>query len=205
MNETTQEPLGIPFFSIKTGETHYGKLEPTISAYINSSDMGINASRGQDYGWRLAPEWVKKVRDFKRDRTQMSILTSKNQGQKPTTTQILYYMYGEQLAAYYEAEEENENPFEDEYLAAINSGATPRDARVISGMPQALADFQTDEDDDDIADLIDEVIDEDEPATAPEQPSEPTTTGVDTAKPDADKSVETKTETKKTSTKQSKK
>ena len=91
-----QEPQGIGFFSIKTGETHYCKLEPTIQAYINSSDLGINASRGQDYGWRLDPEWIKKVKAFRRDATQMSILTAKNQGQKPTTVQILYYLYGEQ-------------------------------------------------------------------------------------------------------------
>lgn len=214
---TVPEPQGIPFFSIKTGETHWCKLEPTISAYINSSDMGINASRDQDYGWRLAPEWVKKVRLFKRDRTQMSILTAKNEGRKPTTTQILYYMYGEELADYYEAMEENENPFEEAYMAAINSGATVQDAAAQAGMPLALADFRAIEDDDDIADLIDEVIEEDDsndtpeapseptaPQTPPEEPkqpeapSEPTTVGVDPAKPGEDKTVVTppKTETK---------
>ena len=57
-NKVIEEPKGISFFSIRTGETHYGKLEPTIAAYLNSSDLGINASRGQDYGWRLSPEWV---------------------------------------------------------------------------------------------------------------------------------------------------
>src|ERR1035437_2519120 len=110
--EEIKEPAGIAFFSLKTGETHYGKLEPTIQAYINSSDMGINASRGQDFGWRLDAEWVKRVRAFRRDRTQMAILTAKNQGNKPTTTQILYYIYGEELANYYEEQEEHENPFE---------------------------------------------------------------------------------------------
>lgn len=169
-----QEPEGIGFFSIRTGETHYCKLEPTISAYINSSDMGINASREQDYGWRLDPEWVKRVRLFKRDRVNMSILTTKNQGQKPTTVQILYFMYGEELANYYESMEENENPFEEAYLAAINSGQSIKAAAEASGMPQALADFRVigDEDDeDDIADLIDEVIVEEEsaPVLTPEE------------------------------------
>ena len=169
---TVQEPQGIPFYSIKTGETHFCKLEPTISAYINSSDMGINASRGQDYGWRLHPDWVKKVRAFKRDATKMSILTARNDGRKPTTTQILYHMYGEELANYYEEMEEHENPFEDAYLAAINSGLPMQAAVEESGMPQALADFRITEDDD-MTDLIDDVMDdEDESDDTPAKPKQ---------------------------------
>lgn len=173
MDTQAQEPKGIPFFSIRTGETHYGKLEATISAYINSSNMGINASRGQDYGWRLAPEWVQKVRDFKRDATKMSILTAKNQGQKPTTVQILYYMYGEELSRYFESMEENENPYEQQYQDAI-SGKTPITADAVA-VPKALEDFRATDDEnvieDDTADLIDDVMTEDEPAApAPEQP-----------------------------------
>mgnify|MGYP000555990177 CR=1 FL=1 len=185
--KVVEEPQGIPFFSIRTGETHWGKLEPTIQAYINSSDMGINASREQDFGWRLHPDWVKKVRDFKRDRTQMSILMSKNEGRKPTTTQILYYMYGQQLEEYYEDLEDNENPFEEAYLAAVNGGMSIQEAAERAGMPRALADFRALDDDDeelapadDVADLIDDVMEEDdeeletpEAPTAPEAPSEP--------------------------------
>lgn len=169
-NVQIQEPEGIKFFSIRTGETHFGKLEPTISAYINSSDLGINASRGQDYGWRLHPEWVKKIRDFRKDRNQMSILTAKNGGQKPTLTQILYYMYGEQLQQFFEAQEDNENPYEEAYAEALSSGKfTNVDDQGNPQLPQALADFlaaNDDEDeiteDDDISDLIDDVITEDD-------------------------------------------
>jgi hypothetical protein len=158
-----QEPAGIAFFSIRTGETHYCKLEPTIAAYINSSDMGINASRGQDYGWRLGKEWVAKIRAFRRDATQMAILTAKNSGQKPTTVQILYYMYGEQLQAFFEAQEEHENPFEEEYQKAISrAGVDTSTAPKEPELPAALADFRAanDEDDDadDITDLIDDVL-----------------------------------------------
>lgn len=125
---TIKEPEGIAFYSVKTGETHYGKLEPTIAAYINSSDMGINASRGQDFGWRLAPEWVKRVRAFRRDATKMQILTANNSGQKPTTVNILYYLYNEDLRAYQEELEEHENPFENQYREDItdhSSAANP--------------------------------------------------------------------------------
>lgn len=177
------EPEGVSFFSIRTGETHYGKLEPTIQAYINSSDMGINASRDQDYGWRLSKEWVEKVRAFKRDRLQMQILTSKQDGRKPTTTNILYYIYGEQLANYYESLEEHENPFEDAYLASISQGNAPAIAAAQSGMPQALADFRAIDEDDSISDLVDEddLEPADEPVATAEPPTAENSTPVDSA------------------------
>lgn len=153
-----QEPKGIGFYDLKTGDTHYCKLEPTIQAYINSSDMGINASRGQDFKWRLEAAWVKRVKAFKRNQTQMAILTAKNGGQKPTTTQILYYMYGEELAAYMDEAEENETPFEAQYQQDISE--TPK-KKVAAKKPKALEDFQADEDDD-IADLIDSEVMESE-------------------------------------------
>lgn len=115
------QPKGIGFYNIKSGETHYARLEPQIQAYINSSDMGINASRDQDFGWRLEPEWVKKVKAFRRNETKMQFITDRNGGQKVTTTQILYAIYGEQLRAAAERAEEEENPFEEEYLQQISS------------------------------------------------------------------------------------
>lgn len=121
-----QEPQGVAFFSIKGGETRFAKMEAQIQAYINSSDMGINASRDQDFGWRLHPEWVKKVRAFRRDETKMAALVARNGGQKATTPQVLYAIYGEQLRAYAERQEEEENPFEEDYLAAIREPKAPK-------------------------------------------------------------------------------
>lgn len=114
-------PKGIGFFNIKTGETHYARLEPQIQAFINSSDLGINASRGQDFGWRLEPEWVNRVKKFRRDEPKMETLVSRNGGQKVTTPQILYAIYGEQLRAAFERAEEDATPFEEEYLQNISS------------------------------------------------------------------------------------
>lgn len=124
MQNALEEPKGIGFFSIKTGETHYAKLEPTIQAYINSSDMGINASRGQDYGWRLEAEWVKRIRDFRRDETKMDTLAAKlrlEDGVAPSTTQILYYIYGRQVRAYLQRLQEDSAPFEEQYQQDISS------------------------------------------------------------------------------------
>ncbi len=119
------KPKGIAFFNIKSGDTHYLRLEPQIQAYINSSDMGINASRGQDFGWRLAPEWVYKVKTFRKDEAKMQFLVARNGGRKVTTAQVLYAIYGEQLRAAAEIADENENPFEEEYLQKISTKAEP--------------------------------------------------------------------------------
>lgn len=113
------QPKGIGFFNIQSGETRYAQLEPQIQAYINSSDMGINASRDQDFHWRLEKGWVQKVKDFRRNEGKMQFLVSRNGGQKVTTTQILYAIYGEQLRAAAERAEEEETPFEEEYLQSI--------------------------------------------------------------------------------------
>lgn len=124
MNKPLQEPEGIAFFSIKTGETHYARLEPTIQAYLNSSDMGINASRGQDYGWRLAPEWVKKIRNFRDDERKMDTLSAKlrlEDGVEPSTTQILFDIYGRQVRAYLQRIREEDTPFADKYQEDISS------------------------------------------------------------------------------------
>ena len=115
------QPKGVPFFRISTGETLYAKTDPQIQGFINSSDMGINASRGQDFKWRLAPEWVKKVRAFRKDEVKMERLTEKNGGKKVTTAQVLYAVYGEQLRAASERAEEEEDPFEEQYLEDISN------------------------------------------------------------------------------------
>jgi len=118
------EPKGIAFYNLKTGETLYAKTDPQIQAFINSSDMGINSSRGQDFKWRVAPEWVKKIKEFRKDEFKMERLSDKSGGRKVTTAQILYAIYGEELRANQERAEENETPFEEQYLQNISSIGT---------------------------------------------------------------------------------
>jgi hypothetical protein len=170
MATTIEEPKGIGFYSIKEGITHYLKNEPGIAAYINSSDMGVNASRGQDFGWRLEAEWVKRVKAFRRDRTQMQILAAANGGQKPTTVQILYYLYGEEMRAYQEELEENENPFEEQYQQDISSRpesapaiSSPAPLPVVEGEPN---DIPNDVDEADLVPPEDEEVDVDAAAEA---------------------------------------
>lgn len=127
MSATIQEPKGVPFFSIESGDTHYARLEPQIQAYINSSDMGINASRGQDKGWRLGKEWVHKVREFQQNEEKMERLMAKNGGQDPTTPQILYAIYGEQVRGFMQRRKAAKKPFEQEYLRDIQDDPQPEE------------------------------------------------------------------------------
>lgn len=117
----TQEPQGVEFYSVKTGETHYAKSEAQLQAYINSSDMGVNASRGQDFGWRLGKDWVKAVRKYRLDEAKMALLSQKlGDDVQPDTLDIAYAIYGDQLRAYNSAKVEEENPFEEQYLQSIS-------------------------------------------------------------------------------------
>lgn len=57
----------IEFVNIKSGERV--KLEDPhhIGAYLNSSDLGVNSNKGQDFGWRLAPEIVVRIEEMSQD------------------------------------------------------------------------------------------------------------------------------------------
>lgn len=85
----------------------------------------------------------------------MELLTQRNGGQKVTTTQILYAIYGEQLRAAQERAAENENPFEEDYLKEISSKPDPT-------APEAAIENVSE---DDLGDLAPE-----EPETTPTVP-----------------------------------
>lgn len=171
-DEQDNRPKGIGFYSVKTGETRYAVLDAQIQGYINSSDLGINASRGQDFGWRLSPEWVKQVRAFRANENKMATLSAKlrlEDDQLPSLTQVLYAIYGQQLRAAQSRAQAEENPFEEEYLQNISGGKSPS------------ADPLDRYDEDGSAD--EELVPQEEPASeevphvpsgSPDQPSMPT-------------------------------
>ncbi len=125
-----EEPKGIAFYNTKSDETRYAKTEPQIQAYINSSDMGINASRGQDFKWKLHPDWVHKVRDFRRDENKMSNLAARLRlpdDIAPNTMQVLYAIYGQQIRAFRGRKSEESTPFEEKYLQDIADKPQPEE------------------------------------------------------------------------------
>lgn len=116
-------PKGVSFYNTKSGETRYAKSSAQIQAYVNSSNMGINASRGQDYGWKLGAEWVKRIRRFREDEDKMDTLAAKlrlDDGVSPSDMQIILYIYGRQIRAYARRKGENEETFEQQYLQDVN-------------------------------------------------------------------------------------
>lgn len=53
---------------IFTGEEEPNMRNAHMAAYLNSSDMGPNAGvRGQDFGWRLAPEVIAEMEEVRND------------------------------------------------------------------------------------------------------------------------------------------
>lgn len=58
---------GIKFYNINSGELRDAETEPQIAAYWNSSDRGPNATLGQDFGWRLAPETLMELKRVQGD------------------------------------------------------------------------------------------------------------------------------------------
>lgn len=160
MKQDKNRPQGVPFYSIKSGDTHFARSSAQIQAYINSSDMGVNASRDQDFGWRLHADWVKKTKEFRRDENKMEALSRKFGGRKITDAQILMAIYRAQMRVYEQSKEDTDAPFEEEYLRSISGGgqSTP-----VAKAPAPMPEVPTEQ---------------------------PKTVGVDPAKPGEDKTVE---------------
>lgn len=67
--------MAIKFFNVRSGETRTidpatidpNFIEPAIAALFNSSNLHVNAMAGQDFGWRIAPETIKRIKEIKLD------------------------------------------------------------------------------------------------------------------------------------------
>lgn len=59
--------MAIKFFNIQSGEEKTVDTEPLIAAFFNSTDQHVNARLGQDFGWRLAPETIARIREIQSD------------------------------------------------------------------------------------------------------------------------------------------
>ena len=59
--------MAIEFVNIKTGARVQLTRPAQITAFINSSDLGVNSNKGQDFGWRLSEGLVNKIEDMRDD------------------------------------------------------------------------------------------------------------------------------------------
>lgn len=73
--------MSLKFFNIRSKEILVADSEPKIAALWSSSDRSPNAQQGQDFGWRLAPEVVVKLRRIKKN--EEMLITISNLFKKP--------------------------------------------------------------------------------------------------------------------------
>jgi hypothetical protein len=96
-----------------------------IDSYVNSSDMGINANKGQDFAWRLDPEVAAEFDEIKADYARLETI-SKAIGVTPenvTDGQILSYMVSVELSqeAAKTAKVDNVSTYEDAYRKKVSA------------------------------------------------------------------------------------
>lgn len=96
-----------------------------IDAYVNSSNMGVNANKGQDFAWRLDPEVAAEFDDIKSNYTRLKEISDAT-GVTPeniTDGQILSHMVSQELAkdSAKRAKVENVSSYEDEYRQRVNN------------------------------------------------------------------------------------
>lgn len=124
---------GIQWFSVETGETVYTKREAAIKAFINSSNLGPNVHAGQDRGWRLGPEWVKRLEDARKNPDLIEVVT-KGTGKISDANLVMELWAREVRAEKNRAIADAEDrPFAQEYQEAISKrGKTPSNGETTS-------------------------------------------------------------------------
>lgn len=101
--------MAIKFVNIRSGETRVVDTEPMLAAFYNSSNMGPNSHEGQDFGWRLAPETIARMREIRRDQRLLDHIKSTYLlADEVKDTDILRYVSEEEARKQSESSEGNE-------------------------------------------------------------------------------------------------
>lgn len=134
----------IKFFNIKTGETRTLDpatmdpqfIEPAISALYNSSNLHVNAMLGQDFGWRIAPETVRRIQEVKQDDMLVSRIAAQTQilPENLQDTDILTWIVKDDARREAMKNQETEQNYEEQYQRELRE-ATQRPAATEPGIP----------------------------------------------------------------------
>lgn len=111
--------MAIRWFNIRSKEVVVAETEPQISALWASSDHSPNITQGQDFGWRLAPEVVVKMKQIKQDLETLSTIARRINKQIDEVTEpdiIMYISETDQRAQIAQAED---GDYTDEYEQAV--------------------------------------------------------------------------------------
>lgn len=69
--------MSVSFFNIKSGEERVLDDPAHIAAFVNSSNMGKNSNKGQDFAWRIAPELRAKVDEYSENPTKLQEISQR--------------------------------------------------------------------------------------------------------------------------------
>lgn len=134
---------GIRFFNVKTKEVRLADTEPLISAFYNSSDQSPNAHLGQDFGWRLAPELVVRIKKMKQDPAMVEQVARRfNIPQENVgDTDYLWYIALEQIrdSEIKDSDEDFTQEYEDEIRALEKESNGPSDEEKEQAKAEAQA------------------------------------------------------------------
>jgi hypothetical protein len=111
--------MAIRWFNIRSKEVVVAETEPQISALWASSDHSPNITQGQDFGWRLAPEVVVKMKQIKQDFETLTTIARRINKQTDEVTEpdiIMFISETDQRAQVAQAED---GDYTDEYEQAV--------------------------------------------------------------------------------------
>lgn len=109
--------MAIEFYNVNSGEKRTVDTEPLIAAFYNSGDQHANANVGQDFGWRLSPATIKRIREIKKDPNTLERLRSRYSLTQDgiTDTDILRYISEEDARKESQQTEVEEGAFARQY------------------------------------------------------------------------------------------
>lgn len=111
--------MAITFYNIRSREVRVAETEPMIAAMWGSSDRSPNAQYGQDFGWRLAPEVVVKMKRMRQDPDVIERIARRYKKSEEDITETDFLHYISQQTAIEDAPVAQEADYEDEYMAEI--------------------------------------------------------------------------------------
>ena len=111
--------MAIKFYNLRSGETLVADSEPKIAALWGTSDRSPNASEGQDFGWRLAPEVVVEMKRIRSDHNAMIKIASIMNKSLDMVRETDILKYISDKTSFDEAPVAQDGDYEDEYRNMI--------------------------------------------------------------------------------------
>jgi hypothetical protein len=120
--------MAIKFYNIRSKEIRVAETEPMIAAMWGSSDRSPNVLQGQDFGWRLAPEVVVRLKRIKADMRTLERIAVRYAIPLENVDERAILKYISDMTAEEEAPVAQEADYSDEYEAEIRKLETKETA-----------------------------------------------------------------------------